>query len=360
MTRKSSSVTIREVAKQAGVSIATVSRHINQTATVSPKVASRLDEVMETLKYVPHSTARNLATKKTNAIGLLLIPYNFYGDFFAPLLHGIEEVVAEAGFNLLISSNLACQNSSIPSALGPHNTDGLLGFAESLPDAGLSNFYNMKFPMVLLHRTAPPNLSIPCVTVENKSASKMIVDHLIDVHHRRRIIFLRGPEKQEDSQWREAGYRASLEAHHIPYNPELVWSGEFERGFARNTMREIFLAGVEFDAIFAGNDDAAIGVLSALRETGKEIPKEVSVVGFDDQRTASYLIPTLTTIHAPTQEVGRVAARQLINIIRGGQADPLTLLPTEMVIRNSCGCQSDLTQEGKDVRIQTEKQRTAV
>jgi LacI family transcriptional regulator len=339
MTRKSSSVTIREVAKQAGVSIATVSRYINQTATVSPEVACRLDEVMAELKYVPHTAARNLATQKTNAIGLMLT-YNIYGDFFAPMLRGIEEVVAEAGFNLLISSNLSRYGNNHNPALGPNNTDGILGYADSLTEVGLNQYFHSKFPVVLIYRSSPPHLSIPSVTVENKAASKAIVDHLIEVHHRQRIIFLRGPEHQEDSYWREMGYRASLEAHNIPYDTELVWPGEFEREVAQTTMIELILAGVEFDAVFAGDDDAAIGVLSALREMGKRVPEDVSVVGFDDQRSSPYLTPSLTTVHAPTEEVGRVAARQMINLICGRQADPLTLLPTEIVIRNSCGCQS--------------------
>jgi DNA-binding LacI/PurR family transcriptional regulator len=339
MTRKSSSVTIREVAKQAGVSIATVSRYINQTATVSPEVACRLDEVMADLKYVPHTAARNLATQKTNAIGLMLT-YNIYGDFFAPMLRGIEEVVAEAGFNLLISSNLSRYGINHSPALGPNNTDGILCYADSLTESGLNHYYHAKFPIVLIYRSSPPHLSIPSVTVENKAASKAIVDHLIEVHHRRRIIFLRGPEHQEDSYWREMGYRASLESHNIPYDAELVWPGEFEREVAQTTLIELILAGVEFDAVFAGDDDAAIGVLSALRDMGKRVPEEVSVVGFDDQRSSPYLTPSLTTVHAPTEEVGRVAAKQMINLIRGRQADPLTLLPTEIVIRNSCGCQT--------------------
>lgn len=339
MTRRSSSVTIREVAKQAGVSIATVSRYINQTATVSPEVASRLDEVMTDLKYVPHSTARNLATQKTNAIGLMLT-YSIYGDFFSPLFRGVEEIVAEAGFNLLISSNLSRYGVNHTPALGPNNTDGIIGYADSLTEADLRYYHHAKFPVVLIYRSSPSNIAIPSVNVENKQAAKTIVDHLIEVHHRRRIIYLRGPNGQEDSYWRELGYRASLEAHHIPFDPELIWPGEFEREVAQTTMIELILAGMEFDAVFAGDDDAAFGVLAALREMGRRVPEDVSVAGFDDLRSSRYLTPSLTTVRAPTEEVGRVAATSMIDLIRGRQADPLTLLPTEIVIRNSCGCQS--------------------
>jgi LacI family transcriptional regulator len=338
MTKKSHSITIRDVARQAGVSVATVSRYINQTVTVSPDVATRLDDVMSKLEYVPHATARNLATQKTNAIGLLLT-YRLYGDFFASLLSGVEEVTGEARLNLLIESRHPNLNGTIPPALGPHNTDGLLVFVDSLNDAELVHLHAMNFPVVLIHRTSPARLKIPSVIVENKAVLIEIIDHLIENHHRTKIIFLRGPVNHEDSYWREKGYRASLEAHGIQYKPELVLPGDFDREVAHTTILKLAMADVEFDAVFAGNDEAAIGVLAALRETGKRIPEDVAVIGFDDQnRTAPYLTPPLTTVRAPTEEVGRVAARQLVNLIRHGQADPLTLLPTKIVIRQSCGC----------------------
>jgi LacI family transcriptional regulator len=338
MTKRSHSITIRDVARQAGVSVATVSRYVNKTTPVSPDVAARLDDVMDALNYVPHTTARNLATKKTNAIGFLLT-YRLYGDFFSSLLRGIEEVTGEARFNLLIESRHPNSDGKIPPALGPQNTDGLLVFVDSLNDAELKHLYDMNFPVVLLHRTAPASLNIPAVTVENKAAVSEIIDHLVVDHERVRIVFLKGPEHQEDSIWREMGYRASLEAHGIPYRSELVLPGEFDREVAHSTILKLVLAEVEFDAVFAGNDEAAIGVLAALRETGKRVPEDVAVIGFDDQnRTAPYLTPPLTTVRAPTEEVGRVAARQLVNLIRNGQADPLTLLPTKIVIRQSCGC----------------------
>ncbi len=341
MTRRSSSVTIRDVAKQAGVSVATVSRYINQTAGVSAEVTARLDEVMSMLKYVPHATARNLATLKTNTVGLL-ITYDIYGDFFAPLLHGIEDVTAEAGLNLLIASRHPVAYGKVAPALGPQNTDGLLVFVDSLKDEEIAQLHAIRFPMVLIHRSSPAAFSIPSVTVENKAATRRIVDHLIERHQRHKIVFLRGPDHHEDSCWRELGYVASLEAHGIPCYPELILPGEFKREVAYTTILELIMAGVEFDAVFAGDDEAAVGVLGALRETGRRVPEDVAVVGFDDlNRLARYLIPSLTTVRAPTEDVGRVAATQLVNLIRRGQADPLTLLPTEIVIRQSCGCQPD-------------------
>jgi DNA-binding LacI/PurR family transcriptional regulator len=181
-------------------------------------------------------------------------------------------------------------------------------------------------------------MDIPCVTVENKAASRKIVEHLIQVHGRRRIAFLKGPERQEDSYWREMGYRDALEAHGIPFDPTLVAPGEFDRDVAATSVKHLLAAGVETDAIFSGDDEAAVGVLEALQTAGKRVPEDVAVVGFDDQRLSAYLVPPLTTVRAPTERVGYEAAQQLVSLIRTGQAERLTLLPTEMIIRRSCGC----------------------
>src|SRR5512135_1115049 len=178
MTSKSTHTTIRDVARQAGVSVATVSRFINHTAVVAPEVSSRLAKVMSEQKYVPRAAARNLATHRTNTLGLLLDA--IHGDFFAPLLNGIEAASGEAGYDLLISTSgrpILRAEFSLP--LGPHNTDGLLIFTNTLDNKGLTGLFELGLPVVLIHQSAPNGLNIPCVTVENKAASRKIVDHLI-------------------------------------------------------------------------------------------------------------------------------------------------------------------------------------
>jgi LacI family transcriptional regulator len=336
-SQRSYRVTIDDVARRAGVSISTVSRVINRTVPVSDEAASRVEAAMRELSYRPRAAARNLATRKTNTVGLLIS--GIEGDFFAPLLSGIESVTSEAGYDLLIStSGRRGPRDEFPASLGAHNTDGLLVFANSLGPAGLAQCHDMEFPIVLIHQSPPDDLQFPCVTVENRAAARRLVQHLIEVHGRRRIAFLRGPEGHEDSFWRETGYRKALEEHGIPFDPDLVAAGGFDRRVAQASIRGLLAKGVEMDAIFAGDDEAAIGVLIALDEAGKRVPQEIAVVGFDDQRSSAYLTPPLTTVRAPTEDVGREAARQLLNLLRTGQAEPLTLLPTEVVIRHSCGC----------------------
>ena len=337
-SRKASPVTIFDVAKRAGISVATVSRVLNHTAVVTPKTVARVQAAIDELKYVPHTAARNLATRKTNTLGLLLA--DIHGDFFAPLLSGIENATSEAGFDLLIStSGRPGPRKEFPRSLGEHNTDGLLIFADSLGETGLAHCHESGFPTVLIHQTPPDSMDIPCVTVENKAASRKIVEHLIVEHGRRRIAFLKGPAGHEDSYWREMGYREALEAHGIGFDPKLVALGEFDRNVAAASVKNLLATNLEIDAIFSGDDEAAVGVLAALQETGKRVPEDIAVVGFDDQRLSAYLTPPLTTVRAPTERVGYEAASQLVKLIRTGQADRLTLLPTEMIIRRSCGCQ---------------------
>jgi len=337
MNSKTASSTIRDVARRAGVSVATVSRFINRTAVVSPEVSERLSQVMAELKYIPRAAARNLATHRTNTLGLLLDA--IHGDFFAPLFYGIEAASSEAGYGLLIStSGRTAARSVFSLPLGPQNTDGLLIFTNTLDTEGITYCYESGLPIVLIHQSAPEGLDIPCVTVENKAASCKIVEHLIEAHGRRRIVFLRGLQENEDSFWRESGYREALQIHDIPFDPHLVADGEFERDVAQASILAMLTAGVQFDAVFSGDDESAVGVLNAMRMAGKLVPEDVSVVGFDDQRLSAFLTPPLTTVRAPTEKVGHEAVQQLLKLIRTGQADPLTLLPTEMIIRSSCGC----------------------
>jgi len=337
MTRKSSSVTIRDVAREAGVSVATISRYINQTARVSEDVTQRIERAITELNYVPHAAARHLATQRTRVIGLLLT--NMHNDFFAPLVSGIEAVVQQKGFNLLVATHRAENQSDVQLPIGPHNTDGLIVFADSLKDNDIINFHKSGFPLILIHRSTPDGYQIPSVTIENKNATKRLVDHLITVHDRRHILFVRGPVNQEDSQWREMGYTEALEDHGIAYDPELIICGEFERDVAYSEMSRFLKdGGLKFDAVFTGDDDSAIGVVNALNEAGLRVPDDVSVAGFDDLRLSAFLTPPLTTVNAPTEMVGRTAAQNLFDLLTGKDVDTVTLLPTEIVIRRSCGC----------------------
>ena len=331
--------TISDVAQKAGVSIATVSRVINGTTPVADETARRVQEAIQELAFIPRAAARVLASRRTETLGLLLPEIG--GAFFSPLLRGIEAEAQVAGFDLLIHATSHIPHASTPVAhrpLGEHNTDGLIVFTQSIDEKELSRLYALNFPTVLLYQTSPSSLNIPSVTIENKSGAQMIVEHLIQVHGRQRIVFLRGPEGNEDSEWRERGYRMALNAHGIPFDPSLVATGGFNEEEAQIATQELMSVGVDFDAVFGGDDDTAAGVISALLQAGKHVPQDVAVVGFDDLPIARYLRPALSTVRAPIEQVGREGVRQLVRLIRGQQAEVLILMRTELVIRESCGC----------------------
>jgi LacI family transcriptional regulator len=331
------SSTIADVAKLAGVSIATVSRVINGNTPVVASTTERVQAAIKELNFVPRSAARVLASRRTNTIGLLLPEIG--GWFFPSILRGIEAAARQAGFDLLIHTvDVEYPLKTSRRALGMHNTDGLIVFTNSVDDEELSYLQQSGFPVVLLHQTPPENLNIPVITIENKDGAQKLVDHLIEVHACRRIAFLRGPEGHEDSKWRERGYRESLEAHGIPFDETLIAIGGFDEAEAAVSVSQWLADGLEFDAIFAGDDDAALGVFSALQSAGRIIPDDVAVVGFDDVPLARFMSPPLTTVRAPTEQTGKDAVKQLVHLIRGESADSITLLPTELIIRTSCGC----------------------
>lgn len=334
---KNPAPTIGDVARCAGVSIATVSRVVNGSASVEAGTAERVHAAIAELHYVPRNAARVLASRRTRTIGLLLPEIG--GWFFPSMLRGIETAAREAEYDLLIHTvDAGYPLKAARRALGMHNTDGLIVFTNSVEASELKRLKQNGFPLVLLHQTPPETLDIPVVTIENKSGAQRLVDHLIEVHRRRRIVFLQGPEGHEDSEWRERGYRESLKAHQIPFDKSLVAVGDFSETAAAAAIGQLLLDGTDFDAVFSGDDDASIGVLTALQRAGRRVPDDVAVVGFDDVPVARFLTPPLTTVRAPTEQVGADAVRQLARLIRGERAEPLILLPTELVIRQSCGC----------------------
>jgi DNA-binding LacI/PurR family transcriptional regulator len=336
--KTSSQATIVDVARRAAVSIATVSRVLNQSAPVAADTAARVHAAIAELSYRPHAAARGLARGRMNALGLISDVISV--PFFAPLLQGIEGAAREAGFDVLIhcTQSEPARGPGFQRPLGPHNVDGLLVFAGALGDAELSYLRQRRFPLVLLHQSPPAGLDIPCVTFENKASARKLTAHLIETHACRRIAFLRGPESQEDSYWREQGYREALSAHGIAFDPALLAMGGLKGSTAQASAERWLESGAAPDAVFCWDDDSALEVIQALQRAGKRVPEDVAVVGFDDIHLAHYLAPPLTTVRVPVEQAGREAVRQLVRLMETGQADPVTLLPTQLVIRRSCGC----------------------
>jgi LacI family transcriptional regulator len=329
--------TIRDVANRAAVSITTVSRVLNGTGPVDGATAERVRTAVSELNYTPHAGARTLASRRMNTLGLVLLDIG--GEFYTPLLRGIETAASQNGFDLLIHSTSTALSGKISRrTLGEHNTDGLLVFIDALDEAELIRLHSTGFPVVLIHQSPPKGIDIPVVTIENQSGAQKIVDHLIEVHQRRRIVFVQGPEGNEDSEQRENGYRQSLKKHNLPFEQALVVRGGFDANLAYAALKDFLATGILFDGIVTGDDDNAVGVLQALRENGMRVPEEISVIGFDDSLFARLLTPPLTTVRAPLGQVGEEAVHQLIHLIHGQPAARKIKLPVELIIRQSCGC----------------------
>lgn len=335
--RNHTHATIADVASAAGVSTATISRVLNNPEQVSKRTTEKVLAAIKELGYVPQTAARNLASRRTNTIGLLLPSIG--EDFFGQMMRGVEAEVAGSGYDLLIATQSEMTTTPIKhQLLGRHNTDGMLIFTGNVFESAVLPLYRERFPVVLLYQSPPDDLPIPYVTVENKNGTKKIIDHLIEKHDRKRIVFLRGPVDNEDSFWREKGFRESMKNHGLEVNEDLIGSGEFTEINAKDTILKMIADQVHFDAVFGGSDEGAYGALMALNEAGIKVPEQVAVAGFDDLSLARFMTPALTTVKAPTEQVGREAVRQLMKMIRGETPEVKTLLPTEIIIRRSCGC----------------------
>lgn len=327
---------IDDVARVAGVSTATVSRVINGTGTVSPATQKRVHEAIRELRFVAHGSARGLAGTKTRTVGLVMPALNTF--FFASLIRGINESIEAHDYSLLMYSvsTPASMRGGKPLPLGDHNTDGLIVFTDFVDDYSIQFMYEQKFPIVMLHRTPPVGLAIPIVMFRNEEGAYKAVDHLIR-NGKKRIVFLKGPEGNEDSRQRELGYKRALEASGISLDTNLISRGGFAVSQAKSAIEQLISDGIEFDAVFAGDDNAALGTLEILQEYRLRVPEDVAIIGFNDDYMAQYLNPPLTTIKAPIYESGFLAGEKLLRLIKGREVKMESFLDTELIIRESSG-----------------------
>ncbi|MBN1231413.1 MAG: LacI family DNA-binding transcriptional regulator [Anaerolineales bacterium] len=327
---------IEDVAKLAGLSTATVSRYINNSAPVSQKNAERIQQAIEDLNYSPHTAAQILASNKTGIIGLLISGVG--ASFYTILLNGMESRTRDSDYSLVIHAVRSSRKGQYTKrVLGEHNTDGLLVFQDSLGKNELNRLSNLGFPVILVYQSSPEGLDIPSINIENCKGAFLVTEHLILQHGKKRILYLNGPQGQEDSQERERGYRQALEKHGIPVDLDLFETSGFKPLAAKEAVQRVINAGIPFDAVFASDDNSAAAVLSLLQEHKIRVPEDIAVVGFDDQILSRHLIPSLTTVRAPIAEVGFTAVDMLIDLINHQEVKS-KVFETEVMVRQSCGC----------------------
>jgi LacI family transcriptional regulator len=335
--------TIRDVARESSVSIATVSRVFNNSPLVSEGTRERVMVAAERLGYWPNGIARSLITNRTHAIGVLLP--ELHGEFFSEVIHGIDLAARERGLHLLVSratSTAAELTAALRSMRG--RVDALIIMAPDREAAAVLRQHANQVPMVLLNCEA----NVPgadTVSVENHAGARTIVCHLLAAGHRR-IATITGPLHNGDAGQRLEGYRAAMRDAGLS-GEGLEFDGDFTERSGYVAARRVLDHVPRPTAVFVANDHMAIGVLGALQDAGVDVPKDIAVVGFDDIPMARYLTPPLTTVHVDIFRMGQRAMGLLLE--RAQESRPLEprreLLQTTLVVRGSCGAQMPLDGE---------------
>lgn len=328
--------TIKDVAREAGVSTATVSRVFNDNPAVSSSTARRVREAAGRLDYWPNSVARSLITNRTHALGVLLP--ELHGEFFSEVIHGIDQAARAASLHLLVSSSHSEDADLVAAGRSLRGrVDGLIVMAPDVGAADVLAAIGPDIPVILLN-PEPEAPGCDTISVENGEGARAAVDHLIRLG-RRRIAVVTGPCKNVEARLRLEGYRQALAAAGIPVDPRLQIVGDFTEPAGYEAAAALLDLRPRPDAVFACNDYMAIGLVGAFADAGVAVPKTIAVVGFDDIAMARYLNPALTTVHVDAYRLGERAVTALLDRAkRGGSAVPLhETVRATLVVRASCG-----------------------
>ena len=330
-----SAPTLEMVAARAGVSRATVSRVVNGSPKVSPDVAVAVHEAIAALNYVPNRAARSLASRRTQAIALV-VPEStarvFNDPFFATLVQGVGLALADTEYTLSMLIESEANIDKTRRYLLGGNVDGALVVSHHTGDHSYANV-SRSLPVVFGGRPLDPTESVNhTVDVDNTHGASLAAEHLID-RGRTRIATIAGPQDMPPGVDRLRGFTETLEDAGL--KPAGVEFGDFSPASGAIAMRRLLEEDPAIDAVFAANDQMAIGAYSAIAQAGRTVPGDIAVVGFDDDRYAATAMPPLTTVHQPSVEMGAEMARTLVRIIDGEDVSPTTLLPTSLVVRES-------------------------
>ena len=299
--------TIKDVARAAGVSVASVSRALNGHESVTDATRQRILAAAGQLRYVPHAAARSLITRRTDTIGVLLP--DLHGEFFSELIRGIDAGARASGRHLLISSSHGSEAEAAQAlrmlqgrvdgliVMSPHADSGVL--AANLPAA---------LPTVLLNTRVAPG-TWPAFSIDNYGGAAAMMKHLF-ASGRRRIAFISGPDNNFDADERLRGYRDAVAARKGA--SEIVLRGDFSESSGYRAGIEICEGRERPEAIFAANDMMALGCLFAFAQAGVDVPGDIALSGFDDIPLAHYMHPALTTMQVDIASLGESAARLLI------------------------------------------------
>jgi len=327
--------TIKDVAELAGVHPSTVSRVINNDSRISEKTKEKVILIINKLGYTPNAIARGLKTKRTYTLGIL-IP-DITNPFFAEIARGVEDAANKKNFNVILCNTdgkLKKENTYLQILRGKR-VDGLILGTAHIKDKSILELERKKFPYILVCRGIK-ELGKNCVIVDDVEGGIMATEYLIKLGHRR-IAHITGPLKTRSALNRLKGYKLALKKYEIEYREELVGEGDFRIKGGYQVMKRFLKLAEPPTAIFAANDLLALGAMQAIQKKKYHVPKDFSIIGFDDIKLASFVHPALTTIRQPMLEMGALAVKMLLKIIEEGEFNQRKIvLKPKLIIRESC------------------------
>jgi len=327
-------VTIYDVAREANVSMATVSRVVNGNPNVKPTTRKKVLEAIDRLGYRPNAVARGLASKKTTTVGVI-IP-DISSIFYSELARGIEDIATMYKYNIILSNsdqNKQKEFHLLNTMLGKQ-VDGIVFMGGHITEEHVTEFGKSPVPIVLA-ASIEDSSTIPSVTIEYKQAANDAVSALIEKGHRK-IAFVTGPNEEQVGMRKLEGYKAALEVANIPFEEELVIEGDFTYESGIDAMNKILEMDDKPTAVFVSTDEMALGVIHGATDQGIQIPENIEVIGFDNTRLATMVRPRLTTVVQPMYDIGAVAMRLLTKYMnKENVEDHIVVLPHRIEFRQS-------------------------
>lgn len=331
--------TIKDIAKEAGVSVTTVSRALNGYSDVNDKTRKRIEDTAKKLDYSPNSLARSLVMNKSQTIGLLVSELNRSGakDMFTyEVMCGINDSAADVGYDLvLFSTNTVKQKQkSYTQLCRERQVEGVIMQGIKKDDPYIQEVIESNIPCVFVD-VEEKGENVGYVTTNNIEGAQLAVDHLISLGHKK-IAMVNGHEQAHVSAKRKKGYKKSLEQAGIPFQEDYIINGEFLEATAETAAYTFLKEHPEVTAVFCASDLMALGVMHAAKRLGKSIPEDLSVVGFDDIILAEYTNPPLTTVSQDKYQMGYEAAKLLTSMLRKKEDISLhTTLQNQLIVRET-------------------------
>lgn len=327
-------VTIDDIAREAGVSTATVSYVINNNEKVGPETRKKVLQIIEKRDYHPNSSARNLARKKTEVLGLIVPEVT--GVFYADIVQGVEDAAFQNNFTLYLGTTNAKKEREkmMIDHFSGNRVDGLILTTYFINKNYIKELKNRDLDFVFIGNPVKDD-SVSTVVVDNFSSGYRAAEHLINLGHKK-IAFIKGDPNSWDAEERFAGFKAVMNNYDLEINNDYIKTGNYQQEEGYKAAQELFNLEVKPTAVFASNDQMAMGVYKAAQENNIKIPEQLSVVGFDDIAAASHLNPPLTTVNQPTYRMGQKAVEILIKKIKGQKVSEENIVfETEFIKRNS-------------------------